>query len=386
MNILFFAAQYIPTVGGVERYTNNLAKELCKRGHSVTVVTSSLAGLKHSETTIEGINIVRLPSFSLMNGRFPVIKPNKDFFRLTKKVLEQKFDIAVINTKLYPLSIYASFKAKQHGIFQIEIEHGTAHLVSNKGLIEKLFNAVEHTFCALLKINCKDFYGVSKACAGWLSHFGITAKGELYNAVNPSEILATAKQSEINFKQQLNLSDDTPVISYAGRLIPDKGVLVMKQALKKIRQTVPNAVMVLAGDGECRQQLSGLEAEGLYLVGELRYPDSLALIEQSDIFLMPTRSEGFSCTVLEAAALKTFIITTATGGSPELIINSDYGEILADMSIEQTVEKTVYALLNKPKTKKASENCFKRLCENFTFEKTADALIEVINNNKKTNQ
>ncbi len=386
MNIVFFAAQYLPTVGGVERYTNNLAKQLCKCGHSVTVVTSSLKNLENVETSSEGIKIIRLPSFLFMNGRFPVIKPNKEFFKLAKIIWEQRYDIAVINTKLYPLSLYASFAAKRHKTFQIEIEHGTAHLVSNKGVVEKIFNAVEHSFCALLKINCKDFYGVSKACGTWLKHFGITAKGELYNAVNPDEINDIAATSDKDFKKLLSLKDDSLIISYAGRLIPDKGVLVMKQALPLIKEKIPNAVMLFAGNGECYNELCGLEGEGLYLVGEVNYADSLALIKQADIFLMPTRSEGFSCTVLEAAALKTPIITTATGGSPELIIDSNHGEILPDMSVEHTVSAVVNALRDEEWRKNAAQKSYQRLTENFTFEKTANALINVINLHKTSQE
>ncbi len=386
MNIVFFAAQYLPTVGGVERYTNNLAKQLCKCGHSVTVVTSSLKNLENLETSAEGIEIIRLPSFLFMNGRFPVIKPNKEFFKLTKKLWKQKFDIAVINTKLYPLSLYASFAAKRHKTFQIEIEHGTAHLVSNKGIVETLFNAVEHSFCFLLKINCKDFYGVSKACGTWLKHFGITAKGELYNAVNPDEINEVASTSDKDYKKLLNLKDDSLIISYAGRLIPDKGVLVMKQALPLIKERIPNAVMVFAGNGECYDELSGLKDAGLHLLGEVSYADSLALIKQSDIFLMPTRSEGFSCTVLEAAALRTPIITTATGGSPELLIDQHHGEILRDMSVDHAVSAVSRALGNDEWRKSAAQKSYQRLSDNFTFEKTADALIKVIDLHKASQE
>ncbi|MBQ7283460.1 MAG: glycosyltransferase [Oscillospiraceae bacterium] len=77
MNYIIFSAQYLPTVGGVERYTNSLAKELIKYGHSVTVVTSALSSVPMTETDADGIQIFRLPCIMLMNGRFPIIKPSK---------------------------------------------------------------------------------------------------------------------------------------------------------------------------------------------------------------------------------------------------------------------------------------------------------------------
>ena len=50
MTLCFFSAQYLPTVGGVERYTFNLAKRAVQAGHRVLVVTSALPGLPQEET------------------------------------------------------------------------------------------------------------------------------------------------------------------------------------------------------------------------------------------------------------------------------------------------------------------------------------------------
>ena len=94
----FFSAQYLPTMGGVERYTYELAKELIARGNRVTVVTSQTGSLAARETSKEGIEIWRLPSLSLMNGRFPVTLPTPARRRLTAELKKQRFDLVVINT------------------------------------------------------------------------------------------------------------------------------------------------------------------------------------------------------------------------------------------------------------------------------------------------
>ena len=54
MTLCFFSAQYLPTVGGVERYTFNLAKRAVQAGHRVLVVTSALPGLPQEETDENG--------------------------------------------------------------------------------------------------------------------------------------------------------------------------------------------------------------------------------------------------------------------------------------------------------------------------------------------
>ena len=98
MTICFFSAQYLPTVGGVERYTYNLARRVVKAGHKALVVTSALPGLPDHETDAEGIEILRLPVWPLMNGRFPVLRPGRDFSRLEKLLWGRKIDFCLINT------------------------------------------------------------------------------------------------------------------------------------------------------------------------------------------------------------------------------------------------------------------------------------------------
>lgn len=74
MTICFFSAQYLPTPGGVERYTWNMARRAVRAGHRAVVVTSALPGLPERETDADGIEIIRLPVWPVMNGRFPVLK------------------------------------------------------------------------------------------------------------------------------------------------------------------------------------------------------------------------------------------------------------------------------------------------------------------------
>ena len=48
-----FSAQYLPHMGGVERYTYNLAKKLCEYGNEVTIVTSNGCDLSSYEKKME---------------------------------------------------------------------------------------------------------------------------------------------------------------------------------------------------------------------------------------------------------------------------------------------------------------------------------------------
>ena len=95
--VCIFSAQYLPTVGGVERYTYNIARQLHKKGIDVSIVTSKIANLKDFEIQ-DGIKIYRLPCYNLMNGRFPTVKFNREYHKVMRQLKNQRFDLVITNT------------------------------------------------------------------------------------------------------------------------------------------------------------------------------------------------------------------------------------------------------------------------------------------------
>ena len=71
-NYCIFAAQFLPHMCVVERYTYNLAKKLIEKGNSVMVVTSDISSRVPFEL-IDGIKVYRFPSINFLNGRYPVL-------------------------------------------------------------------------------------------------------------------------------------------------------------------------------------------------------------------------------------------------------------------------------------------------------------------------
>ena len=70
LGIAIFSAQYLPHIGGVESYTRNLAATLIGMDRKPVVVTCNCDSLPSREVTDDGIEVVRLPCFPLLGGRF----------------------------------------------------------------------------------------------------------------------------------------------------------------------------------------------------------------------------------------------------------------------------------------------------------------------------
>ena len=113
-SICLVSPQYLPHVGGVENYVLNLSRELAAKGHKVTIVTSEYGGAPEYEKDGD-IEVYRLPSYSFMKGRFPVLKKNGRTRKVKKELMQKHFDFMLINTRFYFLSLWAVKLAKKMG-------------------------------------------------------------------------------------------------------------------------------------------------------------------------------------------------------------------------------------------------------------------------------
>ena len=229
MTICYFSAQYLPTVGGVERYTWNLARCTVAAGHRAIVVTSALPNLPEHEIDGDGIEIYRLPVWPVMNGRFPVIKPGARFHALTAQIWAQKLDFCVVQTRMYTQSVWAARAAKRRGIPMLVIDHSTGYMPMGNGLLGACGRLYEQVACRLVRGTGAPFYGVSAAAYRWLHTFGITAAGTMPNAIDPAALEQEAAHAP-DWRTKLNLGD-RKIVLFVGRLIPEKGAGLLAQAV-----------------------------------------------------------------------------------------------------------------------------------------------------------
>ena len=99
-----------------------------------------------------------------------------------------------------------------------------------------------------------------------------------------------------------------PIVLFLGRLNFKKGIDVLVRAFSEAVRAVPEAHLVIAGpDGGLRAKTeTWIGAHGLRdrttLAGMVRGPDKMALLADADLFVLPSYSENFGITVIEAMA------------------------------------------------------------------------------------
>ena len=127
-NFFIYSANFLPNIGGVEKFTDNLARQLIAMGHSATIVTNNVFNSLAHETLESGAEIFRLPCRPFLNGRLPFPRHGQDFNDLIDRIYEKPVDYVVINTRFYPHTFIGAQHAATKGIKPIIIDHGSAYL------------------------------------------------------------------------------------------------------------------------------------------------------------------------------------------------------------------------------------------------------------------
>lgn len=372
--ICIFSAQYLPHMGGVERYTYNIAKECLKRGHRVIVVTSANSALD-AISVEEGIKVYRLPSYQLMNGRLPILKYNRQTRQLFNALKNEQIDFCMVNTRFYFLSLSGMKFAYENHIPLITVEHGTAYLTFNNALLDFIERKYERAITRKGKKYCQHYYAVSEFSRQWLKEFGIEDEGVLYNSINPDDY----KDIIVDPSDKL----DGVTIAYTGRLIPEKGVSVLLEAFSILRKKYENIYLILVGEGPLETQIKQYNDDHIHYLGRKDNKDVIKILKNTDIFCLPSRSEGFSTSILEAALTKCCIITTKRGGSVELITDDRYGIIIEDNRLYFVKEALERVIKDGNYRETSANNVYKRVIDNFTWKQCVDEFERVMKGWKK---
>lgn len=114
-------------------------------------------------------------------------------------------------------------------------------------------------------------------------------------------------------------------ILYVGRLDEDKGLDVLVPAFLELRKRYPRARLVIRGGGGNEAYVRRLvgESEGIDVGGRVEDDHYEQLMQEADIFVLPSRHEGYPLSLLEACARSIPVVATTVGSIPEMFQDSD---------------------------------------------------------------
>ncbi|MGD8496003.1 MAG: glycosyltransferase family 4 protein [Gemmatimonadales bacterium] len=152
-----------------------------------------------------------------------------------------------------------------------------------------------------------------------------------HNPVDLSQYQAASPAERSASRATLGLPEDVPVAVAVARLDLVKGIDLLVEAWPGVVERVPDARLVLVGEGPMRDELTeALRAHGvLESVDFLGYRSDVAFVLHSaDVLALPSRSEGMPLAALEALASGLPVVGHAVGGIPELVVDGVNGRLV----------------------------------------------------------
>lgn len=180
------------------------------------------------------------------------------------------------------------------------------------------------------------------------------------------------------------------VILTVGRLQKRKGHDMLIRALAKVRETVPDILYAIVGDGEEREILEHLaEQEGMsdhvLFLGEVDENSLVSCYQQCDVFVLPNRAigrdiEGFGMVLLEAQACGKPVIAGASGGTAETMSIPHSGFVVPCDVPDALAENLSELLADRDRIERMGEAARKWVSENFDWtalSRQAAQLLEI---------
>ncbi|MEU4399401.1 glycosyltransferase family 4 protein [Micromonospora orduensis] len=354
--ILMLSWEYPPVlVGGLGRHVHALSVALAAAGHEVTVVTRHSDGAPLEEYA-DGVRILRAPedpvTFPLATssllawtmafnhtltrtalrateaGSYDVIHAHDWLVAHTAMTLRDHLDIPLVTT------IHATEAGRHQGWLPEEMNrtiHGVEQWISSES-------------------------GRVIVCSGYMRDevnalFGVPAGrvDVVANGVEPHRWRVPARAVAA---ARARFAGDGKLVTFAGRLVYEKGVQHLIAALPRLRERHPGLRAVIAGDGPYRAELEAeVHRRGLggmvTMPGFLGGTDLPALMAASDCFAVPSIYEPFGMVALEGAAAGAPLAVAATGGLAEIIEPGTTGTTFAPHDPDG-LSDAVDALLSDP--------------------------------------
>lgn len=369
--IAIFSGYYLPHLGGVERYTYNLANKMKQMGYEIVIVSLRYDDSLEEVEQLDYAKIYRLPTHKLFVERYPIVNNNSHCKKMLKMIEEENIDSIILQTRFWTSSYIGSKFAAKNNIPVCLIEHGSTHFTVNNKILDFFGAIYEHKLTNAIKKNVKDFYGVSKKCVQWLKHFDIEAKGVFYNSINTEE-------AEV-YNNNIQKDSERIFITYVGRLIPEKGVLKLISIFKDLQKKY-NIELNIAGQGPLLDKIKQDNKDNIniHILGMLSHDEVMNLLAKTDIFINPSSfPEGLPTTILEAGIMECAVVATPMGGTAEILENENIG-LICGFEENEIKEKLVELLNDKDKREKLSKNIKKQVIEKFSWDATAKKVVNTI--------
>ncbi|RLC81065.1 MAG: hypothetical protein DRJ03_09955 [Chloroflexi bacterium] len=373
MRILQVAPYFPPYMGGQERYVYYLSHELVRKGHKVTVITSDVPRISRYEQ-IGGIQVIRHTCIArpLRNAITPGLAIPWSYLR--------EFDIIhTHNEHSFASNASLLLKNTLHKPLIITC-HG--RLVFDSRVADAIRRLYWHTVGkAVLRIADGIIVATSSEKKRLVSSLGINEANINIVPVGVDLDMWDLYETDSveGFLRAYDLST-RKIVLVATQLIKRKGIQHLIQAMPGIITECPDVICAIAGTGDYEGKLRSLVDElclhnHVLFLGVLEGRDLALAYKSSDVFVLPSLSEGQPTCIMEAWAFSKPVVATRIEG---VVDYYDRAASLVEVGDHKDLATAIVRVLGDPSYAKALGTEGRRLVEStFRWDRITDCIVRV---------
>jgi len=368
--------EYPPRViGGISPHIYFLSKHLAQQDVKVYVITCDFPGAPAHEV-IDGVEVYRIDSYKNPSPDFATwvylmnMNMQKETAALTRKIAD-KVDVFHAH---YWLVANAGIGLKHVFRKPLLVTMHSTEMGRRDGLhttAEKMIHETEAwlTYEAWKVICCSDYM------VGHVRYVYGLPNDKLVMVPNGVNIHNYDENYDRNeFRSKFALPEEK-IVLYVGRLVYEKGIHVLINAVPKILNKV-NAKFIIVGSGYMKEQLlnivrsMGLEHKVLF-EGFMDEATLLRLQRTADVAVVPSLFEPFGIVALEAMAAQSPIVVSDTGGLSEIVEHDVTGVKVYPNNPDSLAWGITKVLQDDGFANFIRQNAYRRVQEKYDWEKIA---------------
>ena len=298
-----------------------------------------------------------IPAYRIMIG-----SPYSPLLIPKIRKLMRDLDIGIIHTHGYKSDIAGALAGIGKNVKKITTVHGFVE-TDEKLKIYNCLNLYAFRFF-------DQVITVNQPQKDYLIQYGVNGEKitVIHNGVDPEEFSRDRVDSDI--RKELGISYDAHVLLYLGRLSREKGAHNLVPAVKQIVKEFPDVVLLIAGTGPEKDNLEmNVHDERLGAnICFLGYrKDNINLLGESDILILPSRTEGIPNSVLEAMSMELPVVATKVGGTPEIMDDGKEGFVVPPEKPAELANAVIKVLKNPLLAKKMGKSGRERVLRELSF-------------------
>ena len=409
MKIAIASAVYYPMINGVAVFSHNLATGLAGRGNEVLVICPSQTGKNHVEMQ-DGVKVCYLKSVQAKvypDQIHEIPKKRRLFYKhgFRVSVFPQK-EVADILSEFCPDVVHVQVSdpiglsvvgyARRHGIPVVTTEHNQPEVLTEPlhmpRLVKKPVNALLSAYFRNRQSK-SDFVTMPTKQA--IENL-IYAKKEEFKvpvaAVSNGVDLSHFKPGKANktIYKKYNVPEGRPIVLYVGRVDPEKNVGTVLSAFQSVLEKVPDALLVIVGDGvdltRLRKEASKLGiSKSVKFLGKVLAPDLYDIYKMGDVFVTASEIETQGIVLIEAAASGLPLVAVNAGAVREICVNNENGFLIEInkksksmiSDVKSMISDAVSMILKDEKMRERFSVNSVKFAGEHDFEKTLDKFMNI---------